>query len=51
MRTETPVFLIFENNLTKERIEKMKKLNCVPVAIDGDNIIFRLEAKYEYREY
>jgi hypothetical protein len=50
MRTETPVFLIFENKMSKEAIEKMKRRGCVPVAIDGDNIIFRLQAKYEYVE-
>jgi len=48
MKVSTPVFLIFEKNLSPERIEMLKKKHCVPVCIDGDNIVFRLEAKYEY---
>ena len=50
MKVETPVFLIFENNISPERIERLKKQHCVPVAIDGDNIVFRLQFKYEYTE-
>jgi len=50
MKVETPIFLIFENNLSKEKIERLKKKHCIPVCIDGDKMIFRLQAKYEYRE-
>lgn len=48
MKVQTPVFVIFENKLTPEKIERLKRKGCIPICIDGDNMVFRLEAKYEY---
>jgi hypothetical protein len=50
MITETPIFLIFEYDLSEECIEKLKKKHCIPVCIDGKNMIFRVQGKYEYNE-
>lgn len=45
---ETPTFLIFEYKPDNEYLEKLKRKGLVPIAIEGDNYIFRISLGIEY---